>query len=57
MEQKKFEAMLVLIVPKVIDMIAEEMKLDEYEHFFPFSRAMYLCIMDCLISIKTIVAM
>lgn len=28
-----------------------------YEHFFPFSRAMCLCITDCLISIKTIVAM
>lgn len=29
MEQKKFEAMLVLIVPKVIGLIVENYKLDE----------------------------
>ena len=29
MEQKKFEAMLVLIVPKVIDLIAQKIRLDE----------------------------
>ncbi len=29
MEQKKFEAMLVLIVPKVIDLIAENCEMDE----------------------------
>ena len=29
MEQKKFEAMLVLIIPKVIGLIVENYKLDE----------------------------
>lgn len=29
MEQKKFEAMLVLIVPMVIDIITQEYRLDE----------------------------
>lgn len=29
MEQKKFEAMLVLIVPKVIGLITENLKMDE----------------------------
>lgn len=29
MEQKKFEAMLVLIVPKVIGLIAQNLRLDE----------------------------
>ncbi|MBQ8795490.1 MAG: hypothetical protein IJZ54_03605 [Clostridia bacterium] len=29
MEQKKFEAMLVLIVPKVIGLITENFKMDE----------------------------
>lgn len=29
MEQKKFEAMLVLIVPKVISLIAENCEMDE----------------------------
>ena len=29
MEQKKFEAMLVLIVPKIVELIVENYKMDE----------------------------
>ena len=29
MEQKKFEAMLVLIVPKIVELIVENHKMDE----------------------------